>query len=198
MDHRGLPDALGKVDEPDAVVDRDGLRLEGESDLRVHDEGAVRVERVAAHPVRHVVEVPVGERELVLQEGGQVGRREVAPQDALVAAARGQVVLAHGHLQQRRRHRLALDVRPGRAIAVRPLRPEHAVGDCHDVARGVDPEAVARLVARMVVGREDQVREVRLRRRGGAVGRDEERRRREVRRVGLGRHRHEVGHDHHE
>ena len=89
-------------------------------------------------------------------------RRDVAQEHAGVEAEVRDVVLAHRELDQLGRHRLALEVDEVRAPAIGPLRELDAVGDRGLAGRHVEADVEARLVARVVVGRQEQVRPVRL------------------------------------
>ena len=105
-------------------------------------------------------------------------RRHVPHGHAIHRAALGDVVVARGDLDELGRHRLAKVVVPhGPAGLGRRLGHEVAVGHRGHPVGDVEVERERRLVARVVVGRQEQVREVRLRGRRRSVGRVEERRR---------------------
>jgi hypothetical protein len=112
-----------------------------------------------------------------------------ADRQAVMAAAVDRLVAADRELDQLGRHRLAHQVDEVRAPAVRPRRDLHAVADRGLAGRDVEADVERRLVARVIVGRQEVVREIRLpgRRRARAV--DEERRGHRVIAVGLRRHR---------
>src|SRR3954469_11061952 len=173
VQHRGRPEAEAALEHL-PVEDRERLRPQGGPDRRADHERAIAPERIGADTLCQPGELVDLGRELVGDERLQRGRDHVADADAGVDAAVDDLVAADGELDQLGRHRLALLIDQLRAPVRGRLRFELAVGDRRLAGRDVEVERERRLVARVVVGRQEHVGAGRLPERRRPVGRDDE------------------------
>jgi hypothetical protein len=172
VDHHRLPEPAWQDPEGERGEERERLRLAHAGERRIGDQGAVDVEGVRPDAGLHERHV----RHLGGQSGvelrGEAGRHDVAQRHAAGRRPRDDREVSDRELDEMRRERVPLVVAPARPPGRLHLPGEHAVRNRRRPRGHVEPEGVRRLVARMVVAREDEMGGgIRLPRRDGSVGR---------------------------
>ncbi len=157
LQHAGLP-----AWEVVAGEERPSLRLHRQTREALGECQPISIERIRTEQGLEERQLVVGQVEVRLHLIDVVGQRDVDDRDGAGDTVVEDRVVAGQHLDEVRRHRLALFPHPRVAFGAGPLLEQLTVGDRGDAARDHQLESPGRLVGRVVVARQPGVRAVGL------------------------------------